>query len=1041
MLRSLCDRLRPAVWGGRDRSAPTSLRTATLLAVVALLAAAGPGVAQQGEVTGRVTDAATGQPLAGAQVMVVGTNLGTLTNSTGNYVIRGVTAGSPRVRVLYIGYSEQTTTVNLVAGGTATVNFELQASAIALSPIVVTATGEQRRIEVGNSTATINASELTQTRPVASMADLLTARTPGVNVIPGTQTGAGVRIRIRGNSSISLTNNPIYVIDGVRVEGTTGSGSIGVGGTQPARINDINPEEIESIEIVRGPSAATLYGTDAANGVIVIRTKRGIAGRTQWTAYTEQSAITDRNDYPDAYWGWTAGSTRRNTLQCILTQVATGACAQDSVTMYNLHNDREATPYGTGHRQMYGVQARGGSETVRYFVHTEWENEDGVLKVPEFDQRWLDERGLSLRPEQRTPNALNRVSARANLDIDLGGNADLAVNMGYTTQLLRLPRSDDSGIPGVATNTFGGPGYKFMENPAGEVLHGWREVTPREIYQSVTEQDVDRVIGSLTSNWRPRDWLGARATIGLDYLSRVETQLCRFGECVDVGTPSERLGFKRDNRSNFYTHTVDAAGYATRAFTPDLEGRTTVGVQFTNVLFHRNGTYGRILPPGSTSVGATTEQFTSEVNTASRTLGSFLEQNLAFRDRLFLTGAVRTDRNSAFGEDFSTVFYPKLSVSWVVSDEPFFPALQAVNQLRLRSAYGASGVQPGTTDALQYYSATTGIGEAGDEQPGLVFTTLGNRSLRPERSTELEVGADATLWNNRVSAELTWYTKTSRDALISRTLPPSLGTGATVRFENLGEIRNRGWEALLQLQLVESPSFGWDVLLNGSTNDNVVISMGGLPDIVHSATLATREGYPIRGWWSRRLVGWNDANGNNIIEPSEIEVSAQDEYHGPSLPTHEAAFTTGFDFLNRQLRIAGMVDYKGGHILYNNTERIRCASRNNCSGLINPNASEYEQARTVMVRSGGGNGGFFEKGDFIRFREASLSYNAPERMVSRFLGGRSLLATLAARNLGVLWTEYTGVDPEAFGTTGDAPSEFQAFGPRTFYTLRFTLGF
>src|SRR5690606_16270474 len=235
--------------------------------------------------------------------------------------------------------------------GTTTADFVIRAVPISLAPIVTTATGEQRRVEVGNAIAQVNAAEVVQTRAVTNMGDLLTARAPGVMVWGGVQRGAGTRIRIRGQSSLSLSNNPIYVIDGVRIEGTTGSSSVSVGGTTPSRIGDLNPEEIESIEVVRGPSAATLYGTDAANGVIVITTKRGIAGRPQWSYYTEQTAITDQNNYPTAYRGWRTGtssttnSTPSNTVQCFLSQVAAGVCAQDSVTSYNLHDDDEATPY------------------------------------------------------------------------------------------------------------------------------------------------------------------------------------------------------------------------------------------------------------------------------------------------------------------------------------------------------------------------------------------------------------------------------------------------------------------------------------------------------------------------------------------------------------------------------------------------------------------------------------------------------------------------------------------------------------------------
>lgn len=1001
--------------------------------------------AQQTTITGRVTDATTGRPIVSARVSVTGVNLATQTNTDGVYTLRGVVPGSASVRVSSIGYGEERQQVSVAAGQASTLNFQLRPVAVALSGVVITATGEQQRIEIGNAITHVNAAEIVKTSAVANMADMLTARAAGVMVTPGTQTGAGTRVRIRGQSSLSLDNNPIYVVDGIRVEGTTGSMSVGVGGTTPARVNDLNPEEIESIEIVRGPSAATLYGTDAANGVILITTKRGFAGRPEWTYYTEQTAITDRNEYPTAYRGWRTGttgttnSTRSNTVQCFLSQVAAGQCRQDSLTSYNLHNDKESTPYGTGYRQQHGLQLRGGSEMARYFLHGEFEDETGVHKVPDFDKRFLAARGLSLTDEQMNPSHLRRATTRANLNLTLPGNLDIGINAGYTKQDLRLPRSDDSGTAGVAANTYGGPGFKFNTNAAGDTLYGWREFTPRKTYQTVTEQGINRFIGSVSTNWRPQNWLALRGNFGLDYIGRQDTQLCIFEECTSFN--NNNLGFKIDNRTNFFIYTFDAGGTATRKLSSSIESQTAVGVQFYRNIFSRNGAQGSQLSPGAIRIQAGAVRVSDESNSESRTLGAYVEQRVAFNDRLFLNGALRSDRNSAFGTDFETVFYPKLSVSWVISEEGFFPAAGWLSQLRLRSAYGASGVQPGTVDAVPFYSPARTLGESG-EVSGLVFTALGNANLKPERSTELELGLDGSLWDNKLSLEVTRYNKSSKDALISRILPPSLGTGATSRLENLGEVRNKGWEALVRAEIVSRTSLGWDVTFTGSANDNKLVSLGGVPPIT-SATLHQKEGFPLNGWWSRRLISYEDANNDGIIAVSEIVVSDTAEFHGYSAPRREVTIVNGFEFWQRRLRVSGMLDYKGGHLVYNNTERIRCASRFNCSGLINPQASLFEQARTVMVREHPSRSvaGFFEKGDFWRFRELAVSLVVPDTWVGRFLNGRNATATLAARNLGVFWTKYTGVDPEAFGSTANAPSSFQAFAPPTYFSFRLNLGF
>ncbi len=715
------------------------------------------------------------------------------------------------------------------------------------------------------------------------------------------------------------------------------------------------------------------------------------------------------------------------------------------MTSYNLVADKDATPFGTAYRQQHGLQLRGGSDVSRYFLHGEWESEDGVTKVPDFEKRYLADRALALSDRQQNPGGRNRITGRSNLNLSLPRNAEVQVSAGYTTQDTYLPRSDDSGTAGIAANIYGGPGFKYNLNPAGNTLFGWRQFTPRDIYQAETTQSIERMIGSVNANWRASDWLALRGNFGLDYTQRLDTQLCRFANCANVGT--DRLGFKTDNRTNFYVYTVDAGATATRTLTSTLESKTTAGVQFYRNIFDRNGATGRQLPPGATTVTAGSVAEADESTAESRTLGAYVEQSLAFRDRLFLTGAVRSDRNSAFGAEFKTVFYPKLSASWLVSEEGFFPKANWIDQVRLRSAYGASGVQPGTIDAVQFFTTSVYRGENGD-QPALVYSALGNRQLKPERSTEIEVGVDGAFFKSRVTTELTYYNKTSRDALISRILPPSIGTGATARLENLGEVRNSGFEALINAQVVSRKAFAWDVSLNASTNDNELVSLGNVPPI-SGATQRQREGYPLYGWWSRRLLGYEDKDGNGIISYnanptlSEISVSDTAEFHGYPLPKLEFALTNGVELFNRSVRLSAMIDYKGGHLVYNNSERIRCASRFNCEGLINPNASLFEQARTVMVREHPSRSvaGFFEKGDFVRFRELSLAWTAPRSVAAHILRGRSLTATLAARNLGIIWTDYLGVDSEAFGTTNDAPSSFQAFAPPSYFVFRFNLGF
>lgn len=1005
---------------------------------LALLASATAARAQQGSILVQVNEQGTARPVEAVQVNVVGTTLGGVTSSEGRLLLRNVPAGTAQVRAQRVGYAEQRLPVQVASGEQATVDFALRPVSIELAPVVTTATGEQRKLEVGNQIANIDASKLVEDRPIANMSDLLTGRVAGIQVLPGNMTGTGARVRIRGTNSLSLTNDPIYIIDGIRMEAASGSSSIGIGGSIPTRVQDLNPEEIESIEVVRGPSAATLYGTDAANGVIVIRTKRGRPGPARWSMYVEQGVIRDLNDYPIAYTN--AGRLQpanTATNSCFLTRIAAGTCISDSVRRFNLFEDDETSPLGTGRRQQYGLQVRGGSEAIRYFVSGEWEDEVGVLEIPGFDVRRLNRDAVDIRDEWMRPNALEKVSARANLDISLGQRAELGVRTGFVNSLQRLPQTDNN-TTGLLSSAYGGPGFKFNTNTAGDTLYGYRVFTPGDIFQETVTQGIDRFMGGINANWRPMSWLAARANAGVDFVSRVDSDLCRFATCSDFGT--SRLGFRTNNRTAFHQYTVDVSSTASIRLRPTLNSQTAVGLQYFQELFRRNGAEGEILPPGATAVTAGAVKDADESTTESRTLGAFIEQTLGWREVLFATAAVRVDDNSAFGADFSAVYYPKFGLSWIASDEPFLGKPGWLDLLRFRAAIGQSGVRPGTTDAKQFFTGNTARVD-NVELPGLVLNTLGNTKLRPERTTEVEAGFDLTLLASRLGFEFTYYHKDSRDALVERVLPPSGGLISTTRFENLGKVRNTGVEALLTAQVLERPSFGWDISLSGSTNKNTLVDLGDVPPII-GQTIRQIEGYPLNSYWQRRIRSFNDADGNGIITLSEIVVSDSAEWIGYSVPRHEVVLNSGLDFFQRRLRLVAQFDYKGGHRLHNGTERIRCQNRNNCRGLMEPSAPLWDQARVVAMREDASRteAGFMEDAAFIRFRELSLTVTAPEHWAGRFFRANRASLTLAARNL-ALFTDYSGIDPESNYSQADVPNDFQTAPPPSYFTLRLNVEF
>ncbi|MCX5766805.1 MAG: SusC/RagA family TonB-linked outer membrane protein [Gemmatimonadetes bacterium] len=1028
---------RPPPW---TRIAGTVSRALLALGFCASAAAA------QGSVTVTVREGT--RPIEQAQVAVVGTNLGALTGADGKATLKSVPTGTQTLRVLRVGYGEQKQTITVTAGQTLAVDVVLSAVAVNLTPVVTTATGETRRVEIGNAVASIDVAKLKENSPITNMNDLLNSRTPGVLVTPSTQTGSGSRIRIRGTSSLSLTNDPIYVIDGVRMTGGSQT-SLFTGDAQAGRTGDINPEDIENIEIVKGPSAATLYGTDAANGVVVITTKKGRAGSAKWSTFVEDGSLVDRNPYP---WNYTiAGHTPGLTAyrECGLPLISAGSCVKDSLRQYSPLKDPEATPLGMGHRLELGAQVSGGSDALRYYVAFTRQTETGVFKLPNFENTMLDTMAQPIRKWMEHPNQLDQTGVRANLSAAINSKLDITVSTGITmgdTYLLQA----SNATAGLGSQGFGGPGYATNGTVAtiGTPLHGYRAWTPGFTYQEKVEQSVNRFIASANINFRPTSWLQMRADIGNDLTDRLEQNLLFRGEGPPI-TATYRSGFANNYRFNDRNFTANFSATATNSFLNAFILKSTLGIQYVDFRRDGDGAQGSVLAPGTQTPPAGTIISVTNSYVPQRTLGQFLEEQLAIRDRLYLTLAVRTDQNSAFGTNFQSIFYPKASASWVISDEPWFhmPKVLQIDNFRLRAAFGSSGVQPGPLDALRTFGATT-ANVRGTDQPGVVFSALGNSDLKPEQTTETEVGFEARLLKGAVNFEMTYYAKKTKDALISAIVAPSAGAASSVR-RNLGSVTNEGLEGSINAQLVDRRALGIDVTLSASMNSNKLVSLGGTPPQIGTTTRAV-EGSPLFGLWAKHITGWNDKNKDGILtynaDPNlnEVFVDTAVTLRAYSAPRKTVTLNTGIEVLDRRLRFTALLDYRGGNQYYNNTERIRCVSRQNCNGLMNPGASFEEQAMVVATRNDPSAtlDGFYQPGAFLKLREVSAVYTLPDKL-ARSMRARSATVMLSARNA-AKWTNYRGVDPENDYTAtagGDNPSDFQSFGAPTYYILRFNLGF
>jgi TonB-linked SusC/RagA family outer membrane protein len=990
------------------------------LLVVAGLGGPAGALAQTGVVTGRVTDRATQAPIANAQILVVGTQNGARTDETGQYRLANVQPGTIRLRALRLGYEAALDTVMVTAGQTATVDFALGVTAARLDEVVIAAaTGSERRRETGNAVATINADSVPKS-VISNMSDLLSSRAAGVVVTTtsGT-TGGGSRIRIRGSNSVSLTNEPIIIIDGVRANADPGGSTISVGGQNPTRLDDLNPQEIENVEIIKGPAAAALYGTAAANGVVQITTRRGRAGRTQWNAYVDGGQLREITSWPANYQQiGTAGTTR--VARCFLLLQSVGACAPkpDSLRAYNPLEDN--SPFIDGFREQFGASALGGTAQVQYFLGGDFSRERGVY-----------------------PNNLaRRVNLRANLNGDLTPKLNVGVRAGYGSLRLQLPQNDNNdqgplgnGLLGREPLTGANGGYLFY---------------PRSVYENITtSQAVDRLTASLDARWTPREWLSVNGVTGLDYAGRTDESITPPGL---IPEPDRRAtGNATSNPYSLYTYTTTLNATATYAPMADVEASTSIGAQYVGEMVRGTQAFGEGLAGGTGSVGGTTSGFAvAAQNSEVVTIGGYAQQRLAWRDRVFLTGALRGDDNSAFGQSFSFIYYPSASLSWVIGEESFFPRTDWLSSLRLRTSYGQSGQRPGFRNAITFYTAVA-VRRAGSEVGAVTIgTPVGNEELKPERSAEYEVGFDAGVLRDRVNLEFTRYHKTTTDALILRNLPPS--SGAAARFENLGKVTNEGFEATLNASLFDTRTLKIDLTAVGSTTKNKLHRLGVGVDTIFFGLGANNgdfiqrhaEGHPLGGYWQRPILSFADTSEDGIIGPEEVEVGDDAVYLGQPLPTRQLSISPAITFL-RYFRASGLLDYRGGFKVYNATSQFRCAVFFNCRAANDPSVGLAEQARAMAsARVNFGldatDAGYVEDGDFWKLREVALTALAPDTWAQR-MGLTSLSLTLSARNLAT-WTNYTGFDPEINfnGTSNFSTAEFLTQPQIRYFTARVSIG-
>jgi TonB-linked SusC/RagA family outer membrane protein len=968
-------------------------------------------------ISGRVTAARTGQPIAGASVTIEGTQLGATADTSGFYRLVAVPAGTRTVLARRIGYLPSRQIVTLADGEIDTLNFALEATPTSLEAVVVTGTaGNQVRAAQSAVVASINASEIVNKAPVHTVSDLLTSRVPGITITQGSGTvGAASRINIRGAASISLSNEPLVFIDGVRMQ----SGQrtfVALGGQTISALNDLNPNDIESIEVVKGPAAATLYGADASAGVIQIITKKGQLGARRFAqSISAEYATIDPNFTPRAIYGVCSAANVLPTSGRVLCQgQPVGTVVSDNYLV-------RTKAFDDGNLTAFNYSGQGSGDRYGYFVSLGTNDETGTTSDTEAKRR----------------------TGRVNLNWTASDKITTNASFGISKNDYRLPKGDQ--------DTYGYLIAQGLSNPTAvtagpnNTLVGGTTQTNEAIRNILNETSSLRVMPSVQVQFNPVGWLTNRFTVGADLTNTKATQFYPRNTQNWYPSPANgaNLGAVTATQNNLAIYTVDYLGNirtqfgGSGRFVSDL----SFGSQFINIVNNSVLASGTgIVTNSANLVGLTTSPVGGQASSQQKSLGLLLQEQLGIDDKLFLQAGFRVDRNSAFGNDAEAFFLPKVGVSYLLSREGFWQGFaSSVPTLRVRAAYGTTGRSPDPGAGTRTYTTTRFVSPAGAIVPGAAPGNPGNPDLKAERGSEFEVGMDAEFFDNRASFELTYYNKRTTDLLLQQPIAPSLGFSSGP-FVNIGEVTNKGFEFSLTGRPIQQDNVSLEATVSGSTLDNEVVTMGGLSPLINSNRIVT-AGLPLGAFWAYRIK-------NVDVATNTVTVSDAEEYAGDQLPTFQGNFSTTVLLFNR-LQLYALFDRKSGHKIYNLAQSLADRSFVNSKernlppeqgGYTPEERLRYLGVGGVYTKESGGTvaagsvaGPYIEDASFTRFRELSATIGLPAQLLSRLpVTGASL--TISGRNLG-LWTKFRG-DPEVLGTGPGSPgSQFTQFFNAELFTL------
>lgn len=922
-----------------------------------------------------------GGPAMGVTVQVKGTNFGAITDFSGNYELKAtVDAGNYTLVFRSLGLATKEVKITLGQQQEIVNDVVMADDILGLDQVVITGAGAlTAKKQLGNTISSIKGSEISESG-ATDITGGLSGKLAGIQVTQNSgDPAAGISVRLRSASTVNGSSDPLYIIDGVIVNNNS-TDVLGTTSVVQNRLSDISPQDIDRIEVIKGAAAAAIYGSRASNGVVQIFTKKGKSGKPVITFSTSMNfnSLRKKRDFNEVPLDWASSD-----ITNLSTVPATRYDYQDMVFQSSIGTDNY-------------VSLSGGGDNTNYFASFSYLNNDGILKSTNYERQ-----GGRIRVNQ----VLNDwISASFGTYFSTSNSQDQP-NGGYVAGIL--------------------PTILFTNNTIDPQPDADGNYPTMTFYPNILEyintfdfnQKNNRTISNLQLNLKPVDGLKLTYILGYDNSESIGNSY------VPIGTTTMTIGNARTTTVSTKQFNSDLNGSFDKDISDVINSTTTAGFSWQSDQSIYRSISGSGLALGVKTTNGAASISTNESRSERSFWGGFLQQTFGISDKLFLTGAIRLDGSSVFGKDERNQFYPKASMSYLVSEENFWKDNlgSSINSFKIRAAWGQAGnlTAIGPFDRLSNYAAISIDGNSGLIAP----TQLGNANLKPERQTELEFGIDMGLFDNRVGLELTYYKQDIEDLLLARTLSPSTGFGS--RVENIGIMTNRGFEALITATPVQTTDFSWTVTGTYSTNKNVVNNIEGEQfGIGNFGFSVAKNGQPLgifyQGFYARnpdgsllltpgglpqREKGSVDANGNPVPErnaagqPTGANLS---KVIGDPNPDYTATLTNELKYKNFSFRMQ-FDAVQGGDVLSWDTRMFYRFG----GGPETAKELRGESVRGTGAAKFGIAESYIEDGSYIKLRELSTSYLLKEPLK----GVSSIKFTLSGRNLFSI-DDFSGYDPE-----------------------------